>query len=194
MLRSCIWLATKRGWSALQFDIRDARHESWFLVAKILEKHQWEFVVLCRFDIPAICHESWWVLSSPRFSKCPALCKSKNSKYIIERTSPLCACIKNCRVLFFIGPYWLSLFCPPPLCKLPMLTFIAWILKPFGFYVIDLLLEIGFRMIVVHALNMITTKHGTTTFAHYLPVAKRLLKTLRCSRLNILTPWWTDAN
>ena len=45
-----------------------------------------------------------------------------------------------------------------------------------------------------YVLNMIATKHGTTTFAHYLLAIKRLLKILGCSRLDILMPWWIEAN
>ena len=65
--------------------------------------------------------------------------------------------------------------------------------KAFGFWVIDLVLEIGFHMNIVHVLNMIATKHGTTTFTHYSLVAKRLSNILRCSRLDILTLQWTEA-
>ena len=49
-------------------------------------------------------------------------------------------------------------------------------------------------MIIVDMLNMIATRHGTTTFACYLPTADRLLNTLKCSHLDILKPPWIDAN
>ena len=48
-------------------------------------------------------------------------------------------------------------------------------------------------MNIVHVLNMIATRHGTTTFARYLLVAKRFLNVLRCSNLDIIKPPWTDA-
>ena len=43
-------------------------------------------------------------------------------------------------------------------------------------------------MIIIHVLNIIAIRHGTTTFAFYLLAAKRILNILRCSNLDILKP------
>ena len=135
--------------------------------------------------------ESW-----PRqdFRRPTMVQKQKLKVHLRESTPTLCMYNTNWCVLFSIGPYWLHLLCAPPQCKLPTLTFTTWIFKLFGFLVIDLVLEIGFWMIVVHVLNMIATRHGTKTFAGYLQMAERLLNTLRCSHLDILKPPWTDVN